>query len=82
MTPSSSRASCPTAADEAAIEELLASEKGISVGDTITLQNDGCLLGTQFIRNGHNQTCLSTAAPVLRTLAAPELRVWARMNTL
>lgn len=42
----------PTAADEAAIEELLASEKGISVGDTITLQNDGCLLGTQFTVTG------------------------------
>lgn len=42
----------PTAADEAAIEELLASENGISVGDTITLQNDGCLLGTQFTVTG------------------------------
>ena len=42
----------PTAADEAAIEELLASEKGISVGDTIALQNDGCLLGTQFTVTG------------------------------
>ena len=38
----------PAAADEAAVEELLASERGIKVGDTITLASDGCLLNTQF----------------------------------
>lgn len=38
----------PTAADEAAIEERLAAERGIKVGDSITLENDGCLLETQF----------------------------------
>lgn len=31
----------PTAADEAAIEERLAAERGIKVGDSITLENDG-----------------------------------------
>ena len=38
----------PAEADEAAIEERLATERGIKVGDTITLENDGCLLGTEF----------------------------------
>ena len=38
----------PAQADEAAVEERLATERGIKVGDTITLENDGCLLGTEF----------------------------------
>ena len=38
----------PTAANEAAIEERLAMERGLKVGDAITLENDGCLLETQF----------------------------------
>ena len=38
----------PTAANEAAIEERLATERGLKVGDAITLENDGCLLETQF----------------------------------
>ena len=42
----------PTEADEAAIEERLATERGIKVGDTITLENDGCLLGTEFTVTG------------------------------
>ena len=42
----------PAEADEAAIEERLATERGIKVGDTITLENDGCLLGTEFTVTG------------------------------
>lgn len=42
----------PAEADEAAIEEQLATERGIKVGDTITLENDGCLLGTEFTVTG------------------------------
>ena len=38
----------PTAANEAAIEERLATERGLKVGDAIALENDGCLLETQF----------------------------------
>ena len=42
----------PAEADEAAIEERLSTERGIKVGDTITLENDGCLLGTEFTVTG------------------------------
>ena len=38
----------PAAAGEAAIEEYLAQQKGIGVGDTITLEQDGCLTGDTF----------------------------------
>lgn len=38
----------PTAADEAAIEEYMAEQEGIGVGDTIALEQDGCLTGETF----------------------------------
>ena len=38
----------PTAADEAAIEEYMAEQQGIGVGDAITLEQDGCLTGNTF----------------------------------
>ena len=38
----------PAAADEAAIEENMAQEEGIQVGDTIVLEQDGCLTGDTF----------------------------------
>ena len=34
----------PAAADEAAVEEYLAEQEGVRVGDTITLEQDGCLI--------------------------------------
>lgn len=42
----------PTSPDEAAIEELMAKERGLAVGDTITLESDGSLLGTEFTVTG------------------------------
>ena len=38
----------PAAADEAAVEEYLAEQEGVRVGDTITLEQDGCLTGDAF----------------------------------
>lgn len=38
----------PAAADEAAIEENMAEKEDIQVGDTITLEQDGCLTGDTF----------------------------------
>ena len=40
--------SLPAAANEVAIEENMAKEEGIRVGDTITLEQDGCLTGDTF----------------------------------
>ena len=40
--------SLPTAAGEVAIEENMARKEGIGVGDTITLEQDGCLTGDTF----------------------------------
>ena len=40
--------SLPTAAGEVAIEENVARKEGIGVGDTITLEQDGCLTGDTF----------------------------------
>ncbi len=39
----------PAAADEVAIEEKMMLEKGISVGEYITLEQDGCLVGDTFL---------------------------------
>lgn len=53
----------PTAENEAAIEEILAKEQGIAVGDSITLEQDGCLMGDTFtvtaIINQPNYCCAS-----------------------
>ena len=38
----------PTAADEAAIEEYMAEQQGIGIGDAIILEQDGCLTGDTF----------------------------------
>lgn len=38
----------PAAKDQAAIEEYMAEQEGIGVGDTITLEQDGCLTGETF----------------------------------
>lgn len=42
----------PTAENEAAIEANLAEQKGIEVGDTISLAQDGCLTGDTFTVTG------------------------------
>lgn len=42
----------PTAENEAAIEANLAEQKGIEVGDTISLTQDGCLTGDTFTVTG------------------------------
>ena len=42
----------PTAENEAAIEANLAEQKGIKVGDTISLAQDGCLTGDTFTVTG------------------------------
>lgn len=42
----------PTAENEAAIEAYLAQQKGIGVGDTISLTQDGCLIGDTFTVTG------------------------------
>ena len=42
----------PTAENEAAIEANLAEQKGIEVGDTIPLAQDGCLTGDTFTVTG------------------------------
>ena len=44
--------SLPTAENEAAIEANLAEQKGIEVGDTISLTQDGCLTGDTFTVTG------------------------------
>lgn len=53
----------PTTSNEAAIEEILAEERGIQVGDTIHLEQDGCLRGETFtvtaIINQPNYCCAS-----------------------
>ena len=38
----------PAAADEVAIEEYMAEQEGVAVGDTITLRQDGCLNGETY----------------------------------
>lgn len=47
-TPVVLEGSLPTAENEAAIEEILAEEQGVQVGDTITLHNDGNLKKDTF----------------------------------
>lgn len=51
----------PDAADEVAVEELMAEELGVGVGDVITLEQDGCLVGDTFtvtaVINTPNYVC-------------------------
>lgn len=51
----------PTEPDEVAVEELMAEELGVGVGDTITLEQDGCLVGDTFtvtaVINTPNYVC-------------------------
>lgn len=53
--------SLPDAPDEVAVEELMAEELGVQVGDTITLEQDGCLVGDTFtvtaVINTPNYVC-------------------------
>ena len=71
----------PAAENEAAIEEILAKEQGIAVGDSITLEQDGCLMGDTFtvtaIINQPNYCCASVEDSGERVKL-----VWGQMSTI